>query len=375
LRRFSVAVLFAVSVWSGCGPAKKGTTASGTVLEQIGEDDAAVLKAEVPEAYDKAARYALLADEMAKKGDADAEERYAVLARYQLRVARMLAEKKRLKARIEKTDEAQQRVEEAIANTLAALEIAAAEAERQEIRRHLVAVVTETRRKAAAEEAIRERFMSGKNKTAIRRARKLVAEQMISRANVWLDVLLFFVPEGVETDAYLMPVREAIDAAKIRDNSVDLAMVQEDLERAGAAGRRLVQEAWQGAESDRESIEQRVADLLDGAGFSVSNQAFGIVVPLTEEASRSAAELNRLYENIKAFPALRVVVLARVHKNKAAEERSNVLAEKIATRLTDAGLPKEAVQYRGCGTRVPLAALKAGEERVALLLVPIPIGK
>ena len=357
-----------------CGASDSATNSRGKVLEKVDGDDAVSEKQVASEAFEKAAHYAALAEEMADKGDTAAFEKYAVLAEYQLQLARTIVEKHRLESAIENTSAERARIAADIDNVRDALDELAREKERREIRSHLQTVVDETRLRAAAEEEKRERLLSGRDKQAIGRARERVASEMIARATLWLDTLPFSTPGARSTEtAELAPVREAIAAAENDLEKRDLALIQDNLERAGAMGLELMTAAWDGAVKDRESLIQETVKILSTAGFSSYDNEFGIVLPLISPETRSDERLAGIADLFRRMTPFGIVVIASVDDEKAAAEKSLALAESVAKKLLIHGVPEDTVRSRGVGTRRPLKAFREGEDRVAILLVPMPV--
>ena len=374
-RRLCMGVLVLFGVGIGCASSEKKATSGGAVLETVSGDDDAHLKKDAPEAYEKAAKYAALAKEKGDAGDLAAKERYETLSRYQLRLARLTHEKKLLKGTIEQTAKTQRQILTDIENTKIALAALVEEAEREAIRRHLTEVVDETRRRAAAEETRRELLMTGEDKTAIRRARSVVAQEMISRARMWVDVAMFLSADKTNDAAAVPTIQAFVDAAAAEIDHPDLAVVQENLEKAGADGRRLVQTAWHGNEVERQRVIRETMAELVSNGFEVTSDEFGVVLSITADVESAVQAAQRLSEWLKTRPALRVLVVAKVSGGHAAAEKSEAIAEAWAQKLLDFGVPGQVVRHRGAGDRTPFGVMKQNATSVALLFVPVPYSK
>lgn len=353
----------------GCRPSSP-PSASGAVLQIIDEDDAEALEKRAPEAFANAARYAALSEERQKVGDEREAKRFKILSQYYLKMAKLSQQKQVLERKISAIQNKNEQLDADIANTKIALDNFARIQERKRFRAHVEAVIDETRRRAAAEEAIRERGYTGKDKRAIRRAREQLGAALIERSYLFLDILAFSVPKTTSEADFLAPVANPISAAEAALEKVDLAQVQQYLENAGVAFQKQLSSIWQQSPFDPVVHTQSLLDELQQEGFSTWVEDVGISVLLPDE-SRPAL-YTELVNVLSRYPDVGLLLLSSWRATGEPKTESEKLASKVAESITSAGFPEARLHIRAVGEATPLQALTKGDIMSVLLLVPCP---
>ena len=354
---------------TGCRPAPP-PSASGAILQMIDEDDAEALEKEAPQAFAKASRYAKMSEEQEKAGDEQEAKRYLHLSRYYLKIAKLSQKKQSLEAEISAVHENNARLDADIANTEMALDKLTREAERKRFRAYVESVIDETRRRAAAEETVRERGYTGDEKRAIRRAREQLGAALIERARLFSEVLSFSVPESTSRSDFLAPVEGPISAAEAALEELDLAQVQYYLEAAGVAYQQTLSDIWQQSPFDPVAHTRSLSEELRQGGFSIVTDDMGVSIRLPESSAPGAyAELVSI---LSRYPDVALLLLASWRGAGEPMLESERLARRIASSITAAGFPGERLRVRAVGEAAPLAVLKEREVVSVLLLIPCP---
>ncbi len=236
--------------------------------------------------------------------------------------------------------------------------------ERERLRKHLLSVVEETKRKAAASEEHTARFKNSK----VKEARLSVGKHILERAELLCDLLKLFINTGFISEDSMSKVLNDIASARQAQQSADPAAVQEYAERIGATVYRLISEAWNFSEkSKRTDIEADISSVLDKEGIVYSYYEIGFLTQLNDLLINRNM-LGKL--NSCAF----VVLLSFSNKPSAsalqkAEKRASDLSEKMIS----LGVDKERIVYRI--TDIPYSHflnIKNLSEKEMLLIVPLP---
>jgi len=340
------------------------------------------------EAWSEGMRYLRMAREALDDGDADQADRFAQLGTVHTKIAIATTREILAEERLEAARREQHDIDldlERVGTDLSLLERAI---ERERIRAHLERVVDETRRKAAAEEELREKALDERDRRALAGARLEVARELVARAAIGHEVLSSLVAAGVVIEERVLPTGGALDAARDSLASGDLASVQEHAELAGVETRRILDELWSQAEGG--SAEGTVADIeaaVTGAGFEARPEDLGVGVPiggagkgksLDNKTRKAIASLAEAVGELVSSGRARVVVVAvdRAGTGKLSSKRSEGRASAVAAALVAAGFDERVVLHRGFGAATPLEALLGGKgDRAAILLVPVPVAK
>jgi hypothetical protein len=193
---------------------------------------------------------------------------------------------------------------------------------------------------------------------------------LIARAEIWLDVLSFWVPEGVSNQAFLAPVANPISAAKQALIDADLAKVQAYLETAGAGYHDILFQVWQQSPFNPASALGELTSVLESAGFETADESLGVSVALPRASN--ADRYSQLVSLIVVNPNVHLLLLSSWRASGEPAKESEKMAIEISQQLTAAGFPEGRLRIRAVGEEIPLQALKAGDVAAALLLVPVP---
>jgi hypothetical protein len=327
----------------------------------------------VPGAWAEGVKYLDLAQKAIDERHSPQADRFAKLGIVHIKTAMAAMSQvdfgKRLEAGLKKR-------EEVVSNTegfIAKIERLEAQMERRRIRRHLEEVVHETRRKAAAFEELQEKNLRGKVKRERNSARLQVAKEMLAIGEIWKDLLDVFVAARALDEKRTVTVVEELQQAKDALPGLDLAKMQQHLEKAGALTRRLLGEAMEEGGGPSAALAQLSVE-VKAQGFEVVDETFGVAVTVALPLKDNASRLTKLGEVFDKFSGLHGIVLASYgtleHPQKASA-RSNARAKSIAEVLLRSGVSQERLHVRGCGATSPLKTLVKGRERATVLLVPI----
>ncbi|MBW2278149.1 MAG: hypothetical protein JRF63_11690 [Deltaproteobacteria bacterium] len=383
--RIIVALAF---LTSACGPA--------VAPRSLGELEALVRSPRAERAEDVAVeawtegmRYLRLSRDALADGDGEQSDRFAELGIVHAKIAvastrEILAAERLETARRERHD-----IELELERVESDLTVLERVIERERIRAHLEQVVDETRRKAAADEELREHALDEQERKSLGGARLEVARELVGRAAVGLEALLALAAAGALIEERVLPTQGALKAARDSLERGDLAAVQEHSELAGVETRRIWDELW--AQREPGAAEQALTEIeqaVKQAGLEASREDLGIGVMidgsikgkgLDKQTRASLGALAGAVDELVEAGRVRVLVVAVDRsgsgKRGVTSRRSDERSAAAAAVLVEAGLEDNAVFHSGFGAATPLEALLGGKsDRIAVLLVPVPGG-
>jgi len=334
-------------------------------------EDAASAAAAAGEAWSEAVRYLRMAEEQLRRRDVEGADRLAVLGTIQARLAMTALEESRARRSLEELDALQRQVRMDLERLESDVDLVEHELERGRIRRHLVRVVDETRRRAAAdEEAAEER--AGEPTEARTKARLEVGAEILARATVELTAVLGLNEAGAVEAERLAAMAGAVRLAGASLADGDLAAVQRHAERAGVEGRRIRSELW---DDGGNGALSGLAERMRTAGLEAVVEDPAVAMPF-DQFSKSADRLGALVSaatgDADGFLCLVIVSAGGGPGGRKASDRTGQRAAEIGGRLTAAGIPDRAVKVLGTGAARPSLALSESRESAAILLIPVP---
>ncbi|MFO8070871.1 MAG: hypothetical protein R6V85_03255 [Polyangia bacterium] len=370
-----------------CGPAAPPSSLRQLESAVEAVDPASAGEA-APVAWSEARRYLEISREALEDRDAELAERMAALGLIEARIAAVEIEREQSLARREAALAERRELRREVERARAELERIERLAERERLRRHLRLVVDETRRRAAADEEIREGRLDEEQAEKLDAARFEVALQLLARARMVAAVGSLYARTGRLLPERLEAARRSIDAAAADARAGDLAECQRDLEKSGIEVRRAILEAWgetgeEGLVAAIDSLVEELGELLDeeirreelGAGLKPA-------LRLSSDGGRLRSGRDRIESIAAAVEKLDgevgVVVVAAAGDPSGApsrrdERRSEEGARLLVEELRRAGLADDRLLAFGCPAGSPLAVLAGSRGmRVALLVVPLP---
>ena len=377
---FAVAfVVIALMVHGAC--AEIQPPASLAQLEAVIEsDDAERAKAIALESWSESERYLRLAREALDRGDSQEADRFATLGMLNSKLAMTMLREAAARRSVEEIGERRRQVEvewERVSARIGRLE---EEMERARMREHLEGVVDESRRRAAAQEELREEDLEKGKREALDGARAQIGREIMARARLGYRVISSLVDAGKMTEERLMPILGALEMAGERSVKGDLAGLQEYAERSGVETRRLWAEAW--GDPSEVSLSQAIdamGQALETAGFKVGREEFGVSVKVEFKQVRGklSGGTKKLVSDLAQWCGtrenVRLLVIARWSKaSDAAKKRSRERAALLKEALVKAGVGTDMVTSFGCGLARPARLMNENRVSVAVLVIPIP---
>ena len=340
-------------------------------LSESGIPDAAA------EAWQRAQTTLAKADSAAREKDAEAANHFSDLAQIQMDTAQAEAERIALDARARKQEKTRSTLATKIEQLKTLIEVLEQERAVSRLRSHVISVVAESRREAAASEAYRARFRGEKSD----RARRAVAGQYFERALLFAEIVEGYITLGVlepEAAGTLAPSRSGLETAF---EGSDLFEVEERSGTLVAAAERLISGAWTRTNTGEpfSSAVTRMEALLNDAHISFERETLGLAVQLEatpRNANRAPAPLlfAKLRPILETSPTL-IVLLTAAPKEKSpvsAEKNSREQALRLAEQLGASGVDSDRIRARGCSQFAPFPSLAEGKSPALLLLVPVP---
>jgi hypothetical protein len=366
----------AVLVLASCAAARP---LSLVELRELSTDTRAEMaKTESPVSFGEGMRYLSMAESALEKGDERQADRLAGLGVIQMKIALAGAEQAMARKRLEAGMEKKRSIDEELERVRADVENMEADRERNIIRKHIVSVVDETRRRAAAADELYEEKLSKDEKKEMMDARRRIGREMLARIVLWRDILNALVKEGVLSSDRTAVIESEIKLAEKELEDLDLAELQHHVENAGIEARHLLDEAWEGKEQDREARTKEIAENLSGVGSRIVQEEFGQAILIEAPLSKSGKADKRWVESLgdlgvrlKEIHRVHLLILASTDLSRPdkAMKSSFDRADAAAKAIADAGFPKANLTVHACGATSPLEALK---DRVAVLLIPLP---
>ncbi len=370
-----------------CGPAAPPFSLRQLEAAVAAVDPASAGEA-APVAWSEARRYLEISREALEDRDAELAERMAALGLIEARIAAVEIEREQSLARREAALAERRELRREVERARGELERIERLVERERLRRHLQLVVEETRRRAAADEEIREGRLDEERAEQLDAARSEVARQLLARARMTAAVAALYAKAGRLLPERLEPARRSIDAAAADARAGDLAGCQRDLEESGIAVRRAILDAW-GAEGEEglvaaiDSLVEELGELLDE---EIGREELGAGLQPALRLSADGGRLRSGRDRIESIAAavgklegdVGVVVVAAAGDPRAApsrrdERRSGEGARTLVEELRRAGLADDRLLDFACPAGSPLAVLAGSRGmRIALLLVPLP---
>lgn len=375
-RHRPIPALLACLMVAACGAAV--APAALVQLEaEWGAVDAERLAAEAPEASREAADWLARAREALSAGEVEAAERFAGLGSIALRTAALHLRRLELGERARSAEEALAGLQRERERLDDALELARREEERKRLRVHLETVVDAERRRAAADEELRDAALPPKERKALDGARLAIAAELEARARVALAALLGLAEAGVLIPEQAIPLVGDIDLAVAAVASGDLAGAQEHCENAGVHARGMIDDAF---DAGGEGYDSRVAALgaqvrgATGLADRARDEELGVGLSLAVRFTGkgildrgSAVLVEETAAALGGLPGLAaVLVVARAGREAAA------VAEALRPRLGERRPAVTVLPSAGVGSAAPLVALRTQRNRVGLLLIPLP---
>jgi len=367
-------------LFSACGGTN--TYKSNIELNQLESTLASSnLKTDAPKAFSKAKQYLKLAKQALAKNDTEQTIRYTYLAQIETKIAIAKAEQIELeKLYLQFKNKKNNLLEEIniVQDKLHEIEISI---ERKYLRKHLEAVVDKTVREAAAKEEISERLKETDEIKILNDARKLIGEEMISRASIWQDILNSLINNGALQKNEIKLVNSPIKLAKEKLKSYDMSAVQQYIEETAVEANRLISQAWEIEDTQNKNLQKSISQIKT-AGFELMKDEFGFQIQLTVSSNKTKKHRNNLQKQLAILTKILIpyndiylVVLASYDSPNTSNfvikkiNKQAMITQKI---LVESGLNKTRIIAHGCGRTSPISALQQGFERIAILLVPVP---
>jgi len=342
------------------------------------------------EAWSEGMRYLRLSRDALDDGDAERSARFAELGVVHVKTAIATARRVLAGERLEQARRDRHDIDLELERVRSDLDALEHDIEREHTRAHLEQVVDETRRRAAADEELREKASSEQDREALRGARLEVARELVGRVALGLAALRALAGSGAVLEERLLPTEGSVEAAIERLKAGDMVGVQEHCEAAGVETRRVWDDLW--AEQGEGALGAALAGIeqaLAGAGLEPRREELGVGVSLGGTVKGGAldkganAALRALAAALAAAAAAGSVLVLAVAVDRTdagatglSSEAGDKRAAAAAAALVQSGLPESVVSHRGLGATVPLDALLGGKgDRVAVLLVPVPGAK
>ncbi len=355
--------------------------ASLAQLEAVVEsDDAQQAKSVAEESWAESLRYLRLAREALGRGNSEEADRFATLGMLNSKLAMTMLREAAARRNVEEIGERRRTVElewERVSAQIVKLE---EELERARMRAHLEGVVDESRRRAAAQEELREGDLEKGKREALDDARAQIGREMMARARLGYRVISSLVDAGKMTEERLMPILGALEIAGERSVKGDLAGQQEYAERSGVETRRLWAEVW-GDPSEEEASRaiDALGKALETAGFKVGREEFGVSIKVESRQGRGklSGGAKKMVSDLAKWCGtrenVRLLVIARWGKaSDTAKKRSQARASLISEALVKAGMGKDVVTSFGCGFARPARLMDDKRVSAAVLVIPIP---
>ncbi len=375
----SAFVMIALIIPGAC--AEIQPPASLAQLEAVVEsDDAQRAKVIAQESWSESQRYLRLARGALARGDSEEADRFATLGMLSSKLAMTMLREATARRSVEEIGERRRQVDfewERVSAQIARLE---EELERARMREHLEGAVDQARRRAAAQEELREEGLEKGKREALDGARAQIGREMMARSRLGYRVISSLVDAGKMTEERLMPILGALEIAGERSAGGDLAGQQEYAERSGVETRRLWAEAW-GDPSEEEA--SRVIDALGKdlktAGFKVGREEFGVSVKVEfkQVKGKLSGGMKKLVSDLAKWCGtrgnVRLLVIVRWSKvSDAAKKKSRVRAALLEEALVKAGVGEDVVTSFGCGLARPVRLMNEKRASAVVLVIPIP---
>ncbi len=371
-------VAIALMIFGAC--AEIQPPASLAQLEVLIEsDDAQRAKTVALESWSESQRYLRLAREALARGNSQEADRFATLGMLNSKLAMTMLREASARRNIEEIGERRRQVDLEWERVSAGIVRLEEELERERMREHLEGVVDEARRRAAAQEELREAGLEKGKRETLDSARAQIGREITARARLGYRVISSLVDAGKMTEERLIPILGALEMAGRRSAEGDLAGQQEYAERAGVETRRLWAEVWgdPSEESSLRAIDTLGKD-LETAGFKVGRQEFGVLVRVEFKQGKGklSGGTKKLVSDLAKWCGtrkdVRLLVIARWSKaSDAAKKRSQARAELLEEGLVKAGVGKDMVTSFGCGYARPARLMNENRVSAAVLVIPI----
>ncbi len=268
----------------------------------------------------------------------------------------------RLEAAGRKGDMLRQQIEE----TETAIRIQEQLLERDRLRAHLLQVVDETKRKAAAEEEYRVRFQGQKTT----KARALVQGVIEARSLALMEVVDLFTDAGlIDADARAS-LREKEASVASAKAAFDLAAFQVGIEELNAAAHRLIDAARSAdPKSDVHEISGRVAEILKARGTPYIEDEIGVWT-----GAEALENLISVLGEIKSSSLIVFSYSPKALTDEIALQQSTRQANNVKEEAIEKGVGRDLIRSRGCGRFSPTPLVPKSASTV-FLVVSSPLRK
>jgi hypothetical protein len=369
----SIAVFFLLQSCAGTRP-----PASLVELEHLTDGHVSrQVREQSPGAWGEGLRYLSLARDAADAGSEVQADRFARLGMLHIRIALAAHQHATYRDRLEvalQEKHALSMKEERLQSRLAHIEITQV---RRDMRKHLASILDASLLTAAATETLTERQPNSGKRTNKAEARRRVGHEMIARTEALERVLQVYVAAGMLDKEKARVVAREIGRAREKLLLPDLVGVQQHLESAVIAANRLLADSWHNQKNSRAECDEMAAAKLVEGGFYVVRDAIGptvaFVISGPKPTKNWAREVRKLGRMLAKMDTVHLVVIAssgttvRPKKTlKKSRKRANATAELLAR----SGIDRGRLHAFGFGGTSPLGSLRAGRERVAVLIVP-----
>lgn len=363
--------LFAVFA-ENCGTAQHD--AADTINRTVAQSASSGRVDPNSESFQEVMRLARLANQAADGGDADQAAQYQALVAIQIAVAEAAAVQTALNtklASIRKKNEALQAEIDTVTAAVREKEIAN---ERDRIRTHVLSVVDESRRKAAADEELRARFKGEKFISA----RIVVGNEILKHARMCLAAVDTYTDRGFIRQEEAASLCEAATAAETALAAGDLFQVQMIAEHLAVRALELLNGAWPDPSSaPMEEAARAVTVFLRSRNLNPTQDSTGrwVILGLPPVTMNQSAETALAIAALcKAHPSIHLQVFNAVADEKSAKSaklKNQQTLTAWAEKLKDLGIAAS-IRSTGCAAAAPLSLPSGSTSNTTLVIIPTP---